>query len=169
MPAWLRRSIWLLLALLVGCGFRLRGSYALPYESMYLAMPTYSVIGASLKRAIRATGTTRIAETGSDAQATLLPVTENRDRIVLSVSGTGRISELRLRYLYDYRVTDAQGRDLVPRGRIELVRDLTYDDSNILAKQQEEELLWRDMESDLVQQMMRRLAAVKPVVPQEAE
>mgnify|MGYP000913191338 CR=1 FL=1 len=80
-----------------------------------------------------------------------------------SVSGSGRVSELRLRYLYTYRITDDKGRDLVTPSSIELVRDLTYDDSNVLAKQQEEKLLWRDMENDLVQQLMRRLAASKPV------
>lgn len=159
----------LALALLAGCGFQLRGAYALPYESLYLAMPDYVVIGASLKRAIRSSASTRLALTASDAEATLLPGAEYRDRVVLSVSGTGRVSELRLRYLYNYRVTDAKGRDLVPPASIELVRDLTYDDSNILAKQQEEALLWRDMENDLVQQLMRKLAAVKPVFPAAAE
>ncbi|SBT04874.1 Rare lipoprotein B [Candidatus Accumulibacter aalborgensis] len=159
----------LALALLAGCGFQLRGAYALPYESLYLAMPDYSVVGASLKRAIRSSASTRVALTASDAEATLLPGAEYRDRVILSVSGTGRVSELRLRYLYNYRVTDAKGRDLVPPATIELVRDLTYDDSNILAKQQEEALLWRDMENDLVQHLMRKLAAVKPVFPAAAE
>ena len=165
------RRTWLvlILALIAGCGFQLRGSYALPYESLYLSMPDYSVIGATLKRAIRSSATTRLALTASDAQATLLPGAEYRDRVILSVSGTGRISELRLRYLYPYRVVDVKGRDLVPPATIELVRDLTYDDSNILAKQQEEALLWRDMENDLVQQLMRKLAAVKPVFPDPAE
>ena len=100
----------LALALLAGCGFQLRGAYALPYESLYLAMPDYVVIGASLKRAIRSSASTRLALTASDAEATLLPGAEYRDRVVLSVSGTGRVSELRLRYLYNYRVTDAKGR-----------------------------------------------------------
>lgn len=165
------RRTWLvlILALIAGCGFQLRGSYALPYESLYLSMPDYSVIGATLKRAIRSSATTRLALTASDAQATLLPGAEYRDRVILSVSGTGRVSELRLRYLYPYRVVDVKGRDLVPPVTIELVRDLTYDDSNILAKQQEEALLWRDMENDLVQQLMRKLAAVKPVFPDPAE
>lgn len=158
-------SAWLavVLTLLAGCGFQLRGAYTLPFESLYLSMPEYSVIGASLKRAIRASGSTRLALTASDAQATLLPGAEYRDRVILSVSSSGRVSELRLRYLYNYRLIDARGRDLVPPGSIEMVRDLTYDDSNILAKQQEEALLWRDMENDLVQQLMRKLAAVKPV------
>ncbi len=157
-------ALLLAVALLAGCGFQLRGSYSLPYESLYVEMPDYSVIGATLRRAIRSSGTTRLALTRSEAEATLLPGAEYRDRVILSVSSSGRVSELRLRYLYNYRLIDARGRDLVPPGSIEMVRDLTYDDSNILAKQQEEALLWRDMENDLVQQLMRKLAAVKPVL-----
>ena len=156
-------GLGLVLILFAGCGFQLRGAYSLPYESLFIAMPDYSVIAVNLKRAIRASGTTRVALTASDAQATLVPGAESRDRVILSVSGSGRVSELRLRYLYTYRITDDKGRDLVAPSSIELVRDLTYDDSNVLAKQQEEKLLWRDMENDLVQQLMRRLAASKPV------
>jgi LPS-assembly lipoprotein len=158
------RALFLaMITLLAACGFQLRGSYSLPYESIYLAMPEYSVVGADLRRAIRSSATTRLALVAKDAQATFQPGSEYRDRIILSVSGTGRVSELRLRYLYPYRVVDAKGRDLVAPGSIELIRDLTYDDSNVLAKQQEEVLLWRDMENDLVHQLMRRLAAGKPV------
>ncbi len=157
------------LALLAGCGFQLRGSYSLPYESIYLAMPEHSELGAGLKRAIRASDSTRIADTPDDAQARFVPTTDAREKIILSVSGTGRVRELRLRYRYSYRIIDSKGRDLVPANDIELVRDLTYDDSNVLAKEQEEGLLWRDMQSDMVQQIMRRLAAVKPVLPAVAE
>ena len=156
-------GLGLVLILFAGCGFQLRGAYSLPYESLFIAMPDYSVIAVNLKRAIRASGTTRVALSASDSQATLVPGAESRDRVILSVSGSGRVSELRLRYLYTYRITDDKGRDLVTPSSIELVRDLTYDDSNVLAKQQEEKLLWRDMENDLVQQLMRRLAASKPV------
>lgn len=77
--------------------------------------------------------------------------------------------EKRLRYRYGYRVVDSKGRNLILPGVIELNRDLTYADSDVLAKTQEEELLWRDMESDLVQQLMRRLAATKPVYPATAK
>ncbi|MFZ2853864.1 MAG: LPS assembly lipoprotein LptE [Rhodocyclaceae bacterium] len=157
------------LALLAGCGFQLRGAYALPYESIYLALPSYSEIGAGLKRAIRASGSTRLVESVDEAQARFVPNADLREKVVLSFSGTGRVRELRLRYRYAYRIVDAKGRDLVPAGEIELTRDLTYDDSNVLAKEQEETLLWRDMQNDMVQQIMRRLAAVKPVPPALAE
>jgi len=158
----------LLLAMLAGlaaCGFQLRGSYSLPYESIFISVPDYSLIGANLKRAIRASKSTRVAERAEDAQAIFLPTAEAREPIILSLSSAGRVREKRLRYRYGYRITDAKGRDLVLPGVIELTRDLSYADSDVLAKTQEEELLWRDMETDLVQQLMRRLAAAKPSPP----
>jgi LPS-assembly lipoprotein len=151
------------LGLLAGCGFQLRGAYVLPYDSIYLAMPDYSELGAGLKRAIRASGGTRLADRAEDAQASFVPTVDARERVILSLSGTGRVRELRLRYRYGYRIVDGKGSDLIPAGEIELSRDLTYDDSNVLSKEQEESLLWRDMQNDMVQQLMRRLVAVKPI------
>lgn len=165
-----RSSLLALMTLLVvGCGFQLRGAYTLPYESLYLSVGEASVVGAGLKRAIRATGSTRLADSAKDAEATFLPTAEAKEPIILSLSSAGRVREKRLRYRYGYRVVDAKGRDLVLPGVIELNRDLTYADSDVLAKTQEEELLWRDMESDLVQQLMRRLAATKPAPPADPE
>ena len=155
----------LLLAVMAGCGFQLRGSYTLPYESLYIAGSEYSLVIAGLKRAIRAAGSTRLADTAQDAQATFLPTAEAKEPIILSLSGSGRVREKRLRYRYGYRIVDVKGRDLVLPGMIELTRDLSYADSDVLAKTQEEDLLWRDMENDLIQQLMRRLAAAKPQPP----
>lgn len=151
-----------LLVFMVGCGFQLRGSYALPYESLYLAIPEYSLVGAGLRRAIRASGSTRLTETAQEAQATFRSTAEAKEPIILSLSSSGRVREKRLRYRYGYRIVDGKGRDLVLPGVVELTRDLSYADSDVLAKTQEEDLLWRDMENDLVQQLMRRLAAAKP-------
>lgn len=158
-------ALTLPLLLLAGCGFQLRGAYALPYNSLYLSIPDYSELGAGLKRAIRASGSTQLAERAELADATFLPTLEARDKVILSLSGTGRVREVRLRYRYGYRVIDGKGRDLAPAGEIELNRDMTYDDSNVLSKEQEESLLWRDMQNDMVQQLMRRLVAVKPTPP----
>ncbi len=126
------------------------------------------MIGAGLKRQIRVSGT-RIAESRDDASVTFLPYGELRDTVILSLSSSGRVREKRLRYRYAYRIVDAKGRDLVPQSYVELSRDVSYADSATLAKTQEEDLLWRDMESDLVQQLMRRLVTAKPRPPVEAE
>lgn len=155
--------------LLSACGFQLRGAYNLPYESLFISLPEGSVLGAGLKRQIRAGGGTRLVDTMEEAQGTFLQVAELRERQILSLSSAGRVREVRLRFRYAYRVVDAKGRELVPTTGVELTRDITYDDSAILAKEQEEQLLWRDMENDLVQQLLRRLAAVKPAPPKEAD
>lgn len=153
------------LALFVAaCGFQLRGAYVLPYESLYISLPQGSVVGANLKRQIRAAGGTRLADQQSEAQATFVQTNEQRERLILSLNSAGQVRELRLRFRFSYRIIDAKGRELVPNTGIELTRDLTYDDSAVLSKEQEEQLLWRDMENDLGQQLMRRLAAVKPSV-----
>lgn len=165
----MRRALVCLLAaaLLAACGFQLRGAWALPYESLHIALPDTSVIGAGLKRQIIAGGGTRLADAPSSAEATLVQSAEVRDRQILSLSTAGRVREVRLRYRFAYRIVNPQGRDLVPPTGVELTRDLTYDDSAVLAKEQEETILWRDMENDLVQQLLRRIATVKPVPPAE--
>lgn len=153
--------------LLAACGFQLRGSYSLPYESLFVDMPDASVVGAGLKRQIRAGTGTRLADNKDDAQGVFIQVTDLRERQILSLSTAGRVREVRLRFRYAYRVVDPKGRELVAITGIEITRDLTYDDSAVLAKEQEELVLWRDMENDLIQQLMRRLAAVKPKPPAE--
>ena len=162
----LLRSGALVLALgLSACGFQLRGAYNLPYESLYLSVPETSIIGAGLKRQIRAAGSTRLADSPKDAQASFIQTGEAREPVILSFSSSGRVREKRLRYRYGYRIVNQAGQDLVLPGTVELTRDLTYADSVVLAKEQEEELLWRDMENDLVQQLMRRIASAKPTPP----
>jgi LPS-assembly lipoprotein len=157
---------FLALWLAAGCGFQLRGAYSLPFESICV-LSGDNVITAGLRRQIQASGGTRIVDKPEDAQATFLPAGESRDAIIVSFSGSGRVREKRLRYRYAYRIVDAKGRDLVPQSYVELSRDVTYADSATLAKTQEEELLWRDMENDLVQQLMRRLVAARPKPPEQ--
>ena len=164
MIRWLRVfSLVMAVWVLSGCGFQLRGAYTLPYQSIYVASGD-SVVGAGLKRQIRASGGT-VVDKADEAQASFLTTGEWRDTIILSLSGSGRVREKRLRYRYAYRVTDDKGWDLLPQSYVELTRDVTYADSATLAKTQEEDLLWRDMENDLVQQLMRRLVTAKPKPP----
>jgi LPS-assembly lipoprotein len=147
---------------LAACGFQLRGSWQLPYDSIYVDIPSHSEFGAQLKRTIVGTGAARLADSAADAQAIFVPTGETRERKILSYSSAGRVREVQLKYRYGFRVRDAAGKDLVPPGTVEMVRDLTYDDSQTLAKEQEEDLLWRDMLNDLTQQIMRRLGGRKP-------
>lgn len=154
-------AVCLLTVLLAACGFQLRGARALPFESIYVAMPDTSELGAALKRSIRASGSTRVASTPEEAQAVMTVVGEAREKSILSLNAAGRVREFQLRYRFVFRVADRQGHEFVPQSEILLTRDFSFNDSAILAKDQEEALLYRDMQNDLVQQIMRRLAAAK--------
>lgn len=151
----------LFVSLLSGCGFQLRGAQPLPFESMYLGFAEGSELGAALKRSIRAQGGTRLADTPQEAQAVFSVAGELREKSILSLSSSGRVREFQLRYRFSFRVHDLKGKEFLPVNEIVLTRDISFGDAVVLAKEQEEILLWRDMQSDLVQQIMRRLAATR--------
>jgi LPS-assembly lipoprotein len=81
--------------------------------------------------------------------------------VILSLTAAGRVREYRLRYRVGFRVHDGKGTDYVPQSSLELTRDVTFNDAEVLAKEAEEQLLFRDMQSDMVQLIMRRLAAAQ--------
>jgi LPS-assembly lipoprotein len=158
--------IVLLAAIIAGCGFKLRGSSAnLPYKSMYIALPETADVRIWLQRYIRSSGATEIVDNAKDAEAVFQQVQDSRVKTILTVNTQGRVTEYRLQLNYSFRVVDAKGRELVGANDIGLSRDITYSDSNVLAKDLEEGLLWRDMNNDLVNQIMRRLSIIKPKNP----
>ncbi|MCL2635371.1 MAG: LPS assembly lipoprotein LptE [Betaproteobacteria bacterium] len=161
----LRSLVALLLAVAVaGCGFQLRGaqSAALPYQTLHIALPETAEVRIWLERYIRASGNTTLVDDAKEAEAIFQQLTDQRQKTILSVNAQGRIREHRLQLTYRFRIVDAKGEEIVPPNELSLSRDLTYDDSNVLAKDQEERLLWRDMTSELVSQIMRRLSLIKP-------
>lgn len=154
-------------ATLAGCGFHLRGSGSaqLPYKTMYIALPDTAEVNIWLQRYIKASGTTTIVEDGKEADAVFQQLSDSRLKTILSVNAQGRVREYRLQLNYRFQVVNAKGQVLVRPNEVSLSRDITFDDSNILAKDLEEGLLWRDMNNDLVNQIMRRLTIIKPRNP----
>jgi LPS-assembly lipoprotein len=155
----------LALAMLLGaaaCGFQLRGSVTLPFETIYVPNATAG-IALDIKRNIRSGTGTRVLDTAQGAEAQLQFTEESRRKEILSLNSAGRVSEFRLIYRVGFRVSDGKGGDFLPPVSIQLFRDMTYDDSQVLAKEAEEQLLFRDMQSDMVQQVLRRIAGAKPV------
>ena len=156
----------LLAAIVAGCGFQLRGANSnLPYKTLYIALPETADVRIWLQRYIRATGQTTLVDSPKDADAVFQQLQDGRIKTILSVNAQGRVTEYRLQLDYRFRVVDATGRELVAPNDINLSRDITFSDSNILAKDLEEGLLWRDMNNDLVSQIVRRLSLIKPKNP----
>ena len=147
--------------LLAACGFELRGTATLPFNSMYVQSAPTSLLATQLKRAVLAGTGTRIAERPEQAEVILHILNELQEKQILSLSGGGRVSEFELRYRVSYRLTDAKNREHIPANEIVLRRDFSYTDDQALAKQSEEALLFRDMRDDAVSQLVRRLQAAK--------
>ena len=160
-----------LTVLLSACGFHLRGSngsFMLPFATMYIGLPDTSPLAIGLKRYIRAIGSTEVVSTKDGADAVLEVLNDperNRTKTILSLNKNGRVQEYQLGYSINFRVLDKEGNQLLAPTTISLVRPITFDESQVLAKETEEAALYRDMRNDLVQQIMRRLAAIKPVLP----
>lgn len=150
--------------MLSACGFQLRGSNGqdtLPFKTLYVGFPETSPVGNELKRYIRATKETTIVTDPKAAEAVLELLSETRDRAVLSLNSQGRVREYTLFYKVNIRVRDGATKELLAPTEIVLKRDISFNESQVMAKEQEEELLYRDMQSDLVRQILRRLQAIK--------
>ena len=164
-PSFKRRSLITLAACLpaialAGCGFRLRGPQPLPFATIHVGVDPSTSFGASLRRQILISGTTEVVEDRAAADARLEILRNIRGREILSLSSAGKVREYQLQQTITFRVVDRSGRELLPATMVSARREYNFDDSQVIAKQQEEALLFNDMESDLLQQMMRRLAAV---------
>ena len=153
---------------LSACGFHLRGeggNYTLPFASLYVGLPDGSALAIDLKRNIRANGHTTVARVAKDADASIEVITDpekTRTKTILSLNSNGRVRQYLLSYNIVFRVVDKAGTELLPATPINLSRPIDFNETQLLAKEQEEALLYKDMQTDLVQQMMRRMAAIKP-------
>ncbi|HEX5640501.1 MAG TPA: LPS assembly lipoprotein LptE [Burkholderiaceae bacterium] len=148
-------------ATLSGCGFTLRGAQALPVETLFLALPVNSPLGAEITRVVRSSTNARVVTDRKEAQAIFELLGESREREVLSVNAQGRAREYQLRLLTTFRVVDPNGIELIAPTTLTARRDIAFNESELLAKESEEALLYRDMQSDLVRQMVTRLQGMR--------
>jgi LPS-assembly lipoprotein len=158
-------ALLVLAGALSACGFHLRGSggqFNMPFQSIYLAFPETSPLGIELKRNLRG-GDTDVVAAPDKAEAQFDVLAESRGKQILSLNNQGRVREYLLTYTLVFRVRNAKGAELLGPTEINLKRPITFNESEVLAKESEEALLYRDMQTDLVQQILRRLAAIKPV------
>ena len=161
----MRNALALVLILaLAACGFQLRGTAALPFDTLYMPS-TAAGIALDLKRNIQSGTRTKVVDDPKQAQAVLEFAQELREKSILSLASTGRVREYQLRYRVAFRVHDGKGGEFLPMSAVQLTRDISFNDTDVLAKETEERQLYRDMQFDMVQQIMRRLAAAQPAKP----
>jgi LPS-assembly lipoprotein len=161
---WLKQGLSVLTgAALAGCGFKLRQAPHYAFQTFYTSLPENSPVGAKLTRNLQAAGVEiiRDAKQIERAQVVFDQLIDQRDRMIVARTSTGAIREFQLRLIYRFRLHTLEGKDLIANGEITLLRDVNYNESQALSADEQTNLLYADMQNDLVQQLLRRLAAVQ--------
>ena len=146
---------------LVACGFHLRGQADYAFETMYVNSPASAPITTDLKRSIQGAGSARLVTAAKEAQVVLDVNSVEDDKHILSLTQGGKVFEFLLTKRVLFRVHDNEGNDWLPTSEVVIRRTYTYSDTEVLAKTYEEQRLWRDMQADAVQQIVRRLQGAK--------
>jgi LPS-assembly lipoprotein len=173
MPRARRRCLGALGALLLpaagvpalsGCGFQLRGTPALPFRRIALTgFAPRSPMAEALRRALGPGVEVMDATSGaSRPEVVLAATTDGREKSATVSTVAGQVREFQLRVRLAFRVLGADGRERLGPAELVLVRDLSYSETLALAKAQEEAQMFREMEADIAQQVLRRLSAVQP-------
>jgi len=147
---------------LTACGFHLRGHAGMPFSTLYLdAANRGTPFIAELRRSLEANNV-KLVDSAEQADVVLNIVHEISDKQILTLGGSGRVNEFRLSSRVSLHAYDLKQQEWIPAEEIALRRDYTFDDTKILAKEAEEDLLDANMRSEMVQQIVRRLSRAKP-------
>lgn len=155
----------LITALLVlgmtACGFKLRGEVSdLPFERVYITAPAGLTIGSDLERVISAHTRARVVREVEKSELVIQIIHAVREKRILSISESGRVREFELIYRVAARLLDPSATELASLQEIRLTRILPFLDAQELAKAAEEEMLYKDMQKDAVQQILRQISAI---------
>jgi len=147
-----------LAALLAGCGFQLRGQSGLPFASAYVDAPA-GALADKLRKHLAAKG--KLQEKRDQAEVVVKLSGEQRTKSILSLSGAGKVREYRLVHKATLAATTPAGKELLRASDVQLSRDYSYSDAQALAKEAEEAMLQREMEDELLRQLLRRLNLIQ--------
>jgi LPS-assembly lipoprotein len=144
-----------------GCGFHLRGEASYAFQTIYVNGAGAPTVAAELRRALTATGNARVVDDAKSAQVILDFPFISDDKEVLTISGGGSVREYLLIKRVQFRLHDADGNDWLPVGEIALRRTYSFSESEVLARNTQEQRLLAEMQTDAVAQLVRRLQAAK--------
>jgi LPS-assembly lipoprotein len=147
---------------LAGCGFHLREQAQLPASLTRLHLEIAdpgSLLHRDLPGALERAGA-QVEEKAGPGIATLRVPLSTLAPETLSVGATARVREYTMRYRVEIEAVDANGVVVLPRQLIELSRDYTFDETQALGVAAQEDELKKQLQRDMVQAILRRLAAL---------
>lgn len=148
---------------LAACGFKLRQPPEFAFKSIYTNVSPASVLGIELKRHLRAMGNVELITDPAmqkNAQVILDVLQELREKSVVGINAAGQVREFQLRIRFKYRLRTPAGKEIIEETELLRQLDISFNESAVLSKEAEEAQLYRSMQNDIVQQLLRRLAAV---------
>ena len=152
-----------MLIVLASCGFHLRGQATIPEHLKVIYIQGVEMnknLGSELKKSLTRNGVTVVSESQKDSA--LLTIVEYKvDRRVLSVGSDAKVSEVELYGFVKFKVSDAQGRILSDEQKVEARRDFQFDQNQVIGTTEEGRSIRQQLDQQLVQSMLRRLAAIK--------
>jgi LPS-assembly lipoprotein len=160
------RRLWISLIMtlpLAACGFQLRGSRAsanLPFSSVHLEIAKNSPIERELRNAILSQGNTAIATDRKSADITVRVLSERQEKKVLTLNAQGQVREFSLLYRLNFNAKDSAGKVLIPSTELALQSSMAFSESQALAKETEERMIFADLRGDAVSQIIRRLTRI---------
>lgn len=146
---------------LPACGFKLRGQQKFNFSSIAILPHPGDALAAELRRALGAQ--VRVLSAGealNQADLVLDILNVAREKVVVSINSSGQVLEFQLRLRLKFSLRTPHGDALASATEIVQQRDISFNESAVLAKESEEATLYRTMQTDIVQQLLRRLAAV---------
>ena len=147
-------------SVLAGCGFHMRQPPRMGFGRIALAgFEPRSPMAQELRRQLGVTG--RVVDSPGQAELVLHALDDVRERSVVASTAAAQVRELQLRVKFNFRASTPSGRELIPRVELLMSRDLSYRETAALAKETEEAELFREMQADLAEQVLRRLASLK--------
>lgn len=150
---------------LSACGFQLRSAGDYPFKTLYANFAITSPLGVELRRNLLGTGRIEVWSDPSQmlkADVILDILGEERQQVVVGINALGQVRELQLRLRVRFRLRTPEGATWIDAVELAQQRDLSFSETAALSKEIEQAMMYRDMQTDIVQQIMRRLAMVKP-------
>lgn len=151
---------------LQGCGWHLRGIQSLPPELQTLYLQTASDnsdFARSLKRSLKAMDV-ELTDSRTGAPYSLTVSAVNQKTRTISTTSAAKVAEYALTSSVTFSVKDQQGDELIAPTLLSVEKSYLYNSTNAVSSYEEEALLRREMQRDLIQQLIRRYRAIKPTV-----
>jgi LPS-assembly lipoprotein len=155
------RAVIALCLLLAACGFELRGEPTVGLHTLYVSSAVPSTVATDIRH-ILATGPTKVVATEKDGEASLRILGESREKTVRTITSSGRVYEFQLRLAVSYQLA-VPGREepvIVP-SEVITTRLITYSEAAPTAKEAEEQLLYKDMQTEIAGRILRQVAVAR--------